>query len=241
MSGHSKWHSIKHKKAIIDSKRSQVFTKLGRELMVASRLEGDDPKTNSRLRLAIEKAKNSNMPLSNIERAIKKGIGKLEKNNYQTILYEGYGPEKIPLLINTLTDNKNRTVSELRLIFNKHNCNLGSSGSVLWMFKKYFKIIFEIEKTDSEEKILEFFINYKIEEIIFRNPKIFIYGDVENFDTIRSVIQKKKNLILSSEILYLPNDTMVLEGNALESFINFINVLETHIDIQSIYTSLDTF
>ena len=154
MSGHSKWHSIRHQKGIADARRGQLFTKLTREIMVAVREGGSNPEANFRLRLAIQKARDNNMPMDNIERAIKKGIGELPGESYEAAVYEGYGPGGVAIFVEALTDNKNRTVAEVKHAFERHGGNLGEPGCVAWMFDKKGLIVIEKEQVD-EEKLLD--------------------------------------------------------------------------------------
>jgi len=239
MSGHSKWSSIKHKKGATDAKRGKVFTRLIKEITVAARMGGGgDPASNPRLRTAIQAAKNENMPKDNIERAIKKGTGELEGVNYEESIYEGYGPGGAAVFIESLTDNKNRAVADIRYIFSKNGGNLGENGCVAWMFDK--KGYFNIEKKSvNEEKIMEIAIDAGAEDIREEENNIEIVTSLEDFESVKEAIDDASIPYLDAEITMLPQTAAYLEGKEAEQMIRLMEALEDCDDVQKVYTNAD--
>ncbi len=240
MAGHSKWAQIKHKKAHTDAKKGKTFSKIVKEITVAVRLGGSDAESNPRLRAAIEKAKEVNMPSENIKRAIMKGTGELPGSTYEDVNYEGYGPNGVALLIKTLTDNKNRTVSEIRHILSKHNGNLGEAGCVSWMFQQKGYILVDKNKT-TEDELMAAALEAGAEDLI-NNP------DEENFEIItppESLISVKKILesqnipIAFAETTMLPKSYVSLYGEAAEQLLRLIETLEDNEDVQNVYSNFD--
>ena len=211
MSGHNKWSSIKHKKGAADAKRGKVFTKLIKEITLAARTGGGDPDANPRLRTAILAAKAENMPKDNMERAIKKGTGELEGVNYEESLYEGYGPGGAAVLVESLSDNKNRSVAEIRHIFSKNGGSLGTSGCVAWMFKKKGYIAIERRAVD-EEKLMEKALEAGAEDVREDETTFEVITAPEEFDAVKAAIDELKVPYISSEITMLPQNTTPLCG-----------------------------
>jgi YebC/PmpR family DNA-binding regulatory protein len=239
MSGHSKWSSIKHKKGATDAKRGKVFTRLIKEITVAARMGGGgDPASNPRLRTAIQAAKNENMPKDNIERAIKKGTGELEGVNYEESNYEGYGPGGAAVFIESLTDNKNRAVADIRYIFSKNGGNLGENGCVAWMFNKKGYINIE-KKSVNEEKIMEIAIDAGAEDIREEENNIEIITSLEDFESVKEAIDDASIPYLDAEITMLPQTAAYLEGKEAEQMIRLMEALEDCDDVQKVYTNAD--
>jgi YebC/PmpR family DNA-binding regulatory protein len=239
MSGHSKWSSIKHKKGAADAKRGKVFTKLIKEITVAARMGGSgDPDSNPRLRTAIQAAKAENMPKNNIDRAIKKGTGELEGVNYEEIVYEGYGPGGAAVLLESLTDNKNRAVADIRYIFNKNGGNLGENGCVAWMFSKKGYIVSEKEAVD-EEQIMEIAIDAGAEDVREDNDNFEIITEPEDFETVKTALESGSIPYLVGEVTMLPQSTANLEGKEAEQMYRLMEALEDCEDVQKVYTNAD--
>ncbi len=238
MSGHSKWHSIKHKKAATDAKRGKVFSKLIREITVAARIGGGDLEANPRLRTAVQTAKDSNMPLDNIERAILKGTGALPGQNFEPFVYEGYGPGGIAILVDVLTDNKNRTVAELRHIFAKNGGNLAETGSVQWMFDKKGYISVNAESV-SEEDLLEVALNAGAEDLKAEGDSLAIYTSYEDFYQVKTKVEEANIPIESGELTMLPQNAVLVEGKQAEKTLKLVEALEDQDDVQSVYGNFD--
>ncbi len=239
MSGHSKWSQIKHKKANTDAKKGKSFTKIVKEITVAAR-SGGDPDGNARLRLAIDKAKEVNMPSENIKKAIMKGTGELPGVNYEEVIYEGYGPGGAAVLMDVLTDNKNRTVSEIRHILSKNGGNLGESGCVAWIFDKRGYILVDKAKVD-EDTLMSIALDAGAEDMK-NDPKEDNYEIItapETLDTVKNAIAGHKMDISLAEVTMLPKNYVPLEGNAAEQMIRLIDALEDHDDIQNVYANFD--
>ncbi|MDD5617478.1 MAG: YebC/PmpR family DNA-binding transcriptional regulator [Candidatus Omnitrophica bacterium] len=238
MSGHSKWASIKHKKAATDAKRGAMFTKLIRELTAAARQGGGNPDTNNRLRTAIGRAKASNMPTTNIDNAIKKGTGELPGVVYEEISYEGYGPKGIAIMIETLTDNKNRTTAEIRNLFSKKNGNLGGAGSVAWMFQKKGFIV--VDKKDSEEdKLMNIVLEAGAEDMKTEDETYEITTSVADFEKVKKAIEEKNIKIQSAEITMIPSSTIQVTGADAKANLELMESLEDHEDVQHVYANFD--
>lgn len=238
MSGHSKWSTIKRKKGAADAKRGQLFTKIIKEITVASRMGGGDPAGNPRLRLAIEKAREGRMPNDNIERAIKRGTGELEGVNYEEITYEGYGPAGVALMISSLTDNKTRTVAEIRNIFTKKGGNLGETGSVGWIFDKKGLITFEKQQV-SEDKLMEIGLNAGAEDIKDNGDSWDVITDPASFEAVKQALEKEKLIPVASEISMIPKTTVSLGKEDAEKMLKLMEALEEHDDIQNVYANFD--
>ncbi|MGD1968368.1 MAG: YebC/PmpR family DNA-binding transcriptional regulator [Desulfobacterales bacterium] len=238
MSGHSKWSSIKHKKAATDAKRGKVFTKLIKEITVAARMGGGDPEANPRLRTAIQAAKGENMPKDNIERAVKKGTGELEGVNYDESIYEGYGPGGAAVLIESLTDNKNRTVADIRHIFSKAGGNMGESGCVAWMFDKKGYIAVE-NKAVEEEALMEAALDAGAEDIREDDSNFEIITAPEDFEAVKTAIDGASIPYLVAEVTMLPQSTTFLKGKEAEQMVKLMEALEDCDDVQKVYTNAD--
>lgn len=240
MSGHSKWAQTKHKKAIVDSRRGKLFSRISKEIIVAAKMGGGDPETNPRLRLAIERARDANMPQENIKRAIMRGVGELPGISYEDAIYEGYGPGGIALMIETLTDNKNRTVSELRHIMSKHDGSMGSAGCVAWMFDKKGYIL--VDKKDSDEETLMALALEAGAEDMKNNPEEENYEIItapEDLRRIKESLEKAKVRITLAEVTMLPKNYIKLEAKEAEQMLKLIDALEEHDDVQNVYANFD--
>lgn len=238
MSGHSKWATIRRKKGALDAKRGKLFTKLIKELTIAAREGGGDPAGNPRLRLAIDNAKAANMPADNIDRAIKKGTGELEGTTISELTYEGYGPGGIALLVEVATDNKNRTVAEVRHIFSRHGGNMGETGSVAWMFEK--KGIITLPKQGkSEDDIMELALNAGAEDMKSEDEYFEIQTDVESFETVRKAIADKKLTMDNASLQWIAKNTINIAGDNAEKMMKLIEGLEDCDDVQNVYSNAD--
>ncbi|MEJ2111664.1 MAG: YebC/PmpR family DNA-binding transcriptional regulator [Acidobacteriota bacterium] len=238
MSGHSKWHSIKHKKAATDSKRGRLFTRLIKEMTAAARMGGGDPDANPRLRLAIATAKAANMPAENIKRAVMRGTGELPGVSYEDVNYEGYGPGGVAIFLEALTDNRNRTVAEIRHIFSKNGGNLGESGCVGWMFDR--KGYFVIEKSSAEEeKLLETVLNAGAEDMREDGDNFEIFSSPENFEAVRSALESKNIPTVAAEVSMMPQNYIKLEGKSAQTMLKLMESLEDHEDIQNVWSNFD--
>jgi YebC/PmpR family DNA-binding regulatory protein len=238
MSGHSKWSSIKHKKAAIDAKRGRAFTRVIKEITVAARMGGGDPAANPRLRAAIANAKTVNMPQDNVTRAIKKGTGELPGVSYEEFTYEGYGPGGVAIMVEIMTDNKNRTVAEMRHIFSKHNGNLGEAGCVAWMFDKKGLIVVDTDKAD-EDRLMEIILNAGAEDMR-RNGDVFeIITLPEELMPVREAIDQEGIEISVAEVSRIPQSTVRLEGKHAEQMLKLMEKLEDHEDVQNVFANFD--
>ncbi len=238
MSGHSKWSSIKHKKGATDAKRGKIFSKLNKEITVAARTGGGDPSGNPRLRTAILAAKSENMPKDNIERAIKKGTGELEGVNYEESIYEGYGPGGAAVLIESVTDNKNRAVADIRHIFSKCGGNLGENGCVSWMFDSKGYIDVEKKAVD-EDKLMETAIEAGAEDVREDNDSFEIITQPDDFEAVKTAINNASIPYVMAEITMLPQATLELKGKEAEQMIKLMETLEDCDDVQKVYTNAD--
>ncbi|MBU2585836.1 MAG: YebC/PmpR family DNA-binding transcriptional regulator [Bacteroidetes bacterium] len=238
MSGHSKWSTIKRKKSAIDSKRGKLFTKLIKEITIAARDGGGNPDGNPRLRLAIDAAKSANMPADNIDRAIKKATGELEGVNYEEITYEGYGPGGAAILIETVTDNKNRTVSEIRHLFTRNNGRLAESGSVNWMFDR--KGIITLDKNQiGEDDLMMLVLDAGADDMISDGDYFEIQTSLENFDKVRKTLLEKNLNLESASLQMIPQNLASVEGNDNAVVIKLLESLEDLDDVQNVYTNAD--
>ena len=238
MSGHSKWHSIKHKKAATDAKRGKIFTKLIREITIAARDGGGDSDTNPRLRLALANAKSENMPKDTIERAVKKGTGELESESLLETVYEGYGPGGGAVLVEVLTDNKNRTVSEIRRAFAKFGGNLGESGCVSWIFEKKGRIEFVSENTD-EDVLFDTALNLGAEDVVDEKGFYSVLTLLDGFEDIRQGLESEGFAISNSEISMIPSNSIKIEGKSAEHMLKMLEMLEDCDDVQNVYSNFD--
>jgi YebC/PmpR family DNA-binding regulatory protein len=238
MSGHNKWASIKHKKGANDAKRGKIFTKLIKEITVAARMGGGDPNGNPRLRAAVLAARAENMPKENIERGIKKGTGELEGVNYDESVYEGYGPGGAAVLVESLSDNKNRSVAEIRHIFSKNGGSLGTSGCVAWMFKKKGYIAVERQAVD-EEKLMEKALEAGAEDVREDETTFEVITAPEDFETVKAAIDELQAPYISSEITMLPQNTTALAGKEADQMVKLMDMLEDCDDVQKVYTNAD--
>ncbi len=238
MSGHSKWSTIKHKKGAADAKRGKIFTKLIKEITVAARLGGGDPEANPRLRHAISAARSQNMPKDTFERAIKKGTGELEGVNYEEILYEGYGPGGVAVLVETMTDNRNRTIAEVRNIFGKAGGNVGTDGCVAWMFDK--KGLISVSKEDAdEETLMDIALDAGAEDIKEETDSFDIIIEPAAFDAVKDAIDNAGIKYNMAEITMIPQNLTKVEGKEAEQMIRFMEALDDSDDIQKFYTNAD--
>ncbi len=240
MSGHSKWAQVKHKKAVVDARKGKIFSKIVKEISVAARLGGGDPDGNPRLRTAIEKAKEVNMPQENIKRAIMKGTGELPGMTYEETVYEGYGPGGTAILLDVLTDNRNRTVSEIRHILTKHGANLGEAGCVGWMFEKKGYIL--VEKTTIDEDSLMSIALEAGAEDMKNDPgedSFEIITAPEDINTVKSFLEVSGILLSFAEITMLPKSYVPLDEKTADQMIRLLEALEDHEDIQNVYTNSD--
>ncbi|MGI8468300.1 MAG: YebC/PmpR family DNA-binding transcriptional regulator [Pyrinomonadaceae bacterium] len=239
MSGHSKWHTIKHKKGALDAKRGKVFTKLIKEITVAARTGGSgDVEANARLRKAVNDAKAQNMPNDTIDRAIKRGTGELEGVNYEEITYEGYGIGGVAVLVETMTDNRNRTVAELRHLFSKNGGNLGESGSVAWMFDKKGLIAVDKE-AKSEDELFEIAIEAGADDVQDEGDILEIYTAPENFDAVLEAVTKAGIEPQASEVSMIPQNYIKLEGNDARQMLKLYEALDDHDDVQKVSANFD--
>lgn len=237
MSGHSKWSNIKHKKAAVDAKRGKIFTKIIRELTVAARI-GGDPNTNPRLRMAIVAAKNQNMPKDTIERAIKRGTGEIGGEELHEIIYEGYGPGGSAVLVEVLTDNKNRAVSDIRRIFTKYGGNLGESGCVAWTFEKKGRIAFEKGGID-EDKLFETVLEAGADDVRTEEGELIVITSSDTFESVKAAIEEAGLKYVSAEITMIPQNSVRIEGKEAEQMLRLIEALEDSDDVQNVYSNFD--
>jgi len=238
MSGHSKWASIKHKKAAQDAKRGKIFTKIIREMSVAARTGGGDLEANSRLRKVIAEAKAVNMPADNIKRAIMKGTGQLEGSAYEEVIYEGYGPGGVAIYVEALSDNKNRTVSELRHIFSKNGGRIGESGCVAWMFKRKGYIVVEKAKA-SEDALLNVVLNSGAEDLREDGSNYEIITPPESYEAVVDALKKGSTEISTSTLGYIPQNYVKLEGKQAQQLLRLMEELEDHDDVQHVWANFD--
>jgi YebC/PmpR family DNA-binding regulatory protein len=238
MSGHSKWAQIKRQKGVADARRGQVFTKLAREIIVAVREGGTNPEANFRLRLAVQKARDSNMPLDNIDRAIKRGSGQAEGASLVDMVLEGYGPSGVAILVTALSDNRNRTLQDVRNIFTRHNGNLGEAGCVAWLFDSRGLITLETKAKDAEELALEA-IDAGAEDVKVDNNYIEIYTKPEELEKVREALKQKKIAIASAEVSMVPKTTVELEEKAALQTLKLLDKLEELEEVQNVSSNAD--
>jgi len=238
VSGHSKWHSIKHKKAKVDAARGKIFTKIIKELTVAARVAGGDPAMNPRLRVAVAAAKGANMPAKNIDSAIKKGTGEMPGVVYEDVTYEGYGPAGVAMFIEAVTDNKNRTVAEVRHAFSRFGGNLGENGSVDWMFERKGMISVPSNKY-SEDELFELAIECGAEDVEANDENYLIYSSFEDFNQLRNELEAKEIEMENAELIRIPQNTVELQGKDAEQLFKLMALLDDHDDVQNVYANFE--
>jgi YebC/PmpR family DNA-binding regulatory protein len=239
MSGHSKWSTIKHKKGAADAKRGKIFTRIIKEMTVAARMGGGDPEGNPRLRAAVAEAKASNMPKDNIDRAIKRGTGELEGVTYEELVYEGYGPGGVALMVEVMTDNTNRTTPEIRHMLEKHGGNLGTPGSVRFQFVR--KGFFAIEKSAvSEDKLMEIVIDAGAEDLDSGDPETYeVYASPENFEAVRQALEANKIVTVEAKLGQIPANLVTVDEQKAKQLIRLLEVLDDHEDVQNVWSNFD--
>jgi YebC/PmpR family DNA-binding regulatory protein len=238
MSGHSKWATIKHKKAATDAKRGRAFTKIIREITIASRIGGGDPNTNPRLRTAIAAAKNENMPNENVERAIQRGTGQLEGEQYEEVFFEGYGPGGVGMIVQVVTTNRNRVVSEIRHVLSKHGGNMGETGSVGWMFHRKGQIVVPKEQA-GEDTLLNIVLDAGAEDLRDDGSAWEIVTPPESFEKVREALGAAGIKPASAEIAMVPQNYVKLTGAPAQQMLRLMEALEEHDDVQHVYANFD--
>jgi YebC/PmpR family DNA-binding regulatory protein len=239
MSGHSKWSTIKRKKGAIDAKRGKIFTRLIKEITVAARAGGGDPEGNPRLRTAVATAKTENMPKDNIARAIKKGTGEIAGEIYDEIMYEGYGPGGVAVLVECMTDNRNRTVADVRHFFAKSNGNLGESGCVSWMFEKKGLILID-KKLTTEEKLMDMALEAGADDVVEEEAEFQVHTSPEEFENVRAALEAGGLTFLDASVSMIPKTTVeVTDEKIAKSLIKLMENLEDHEDVQNIFSNFD--
>jgi YebC/PmpR family DNA-binding regulatory protein len=238
MSGHSKWSTIKHKKAAKDAKRGKLFSKLIKEITVAAKIGGGDINANPRLRTAVNTAKSNSVPNDNIDRAIKKGTGEIEGVEYEEIQYEGYGPGGAAVLVNVMTDNRNRTVSEVRHLFSRFGGNMGESGCVAWMFQKRGILVVD-KSTADEEKLMEIALEAGADDISEQDDSFEIATSPENFDAVQEALEAAGVATSSAEVSMVPSNVVDLTGSSAERTLKLLDELEDHDDVQDVACNIE--
>jgi len=238
MSGHSKWSSIKHQKGVADARRGQLFTKLTRELIIAVREGGNNPESNFRLRLATQKARDNNMPHDNIERAIKRGSGELEGVTLVELVLEGYGPSGTAILVHALTDNRNRTIQEVRNIFSRHGGSLGENGCVAWLFDSKGIITVKTDNLDADELAL-YAIDAGAEDVKVESDCVEVYTEPKEFETVRSALEQKNLTIASAELSMMPKTVIQLDDKAALQALKLLDKLDELDEVQSVSSNAD--
>jgi YebC/PmpR family DNA-binding regulatory protein len=238
MAGHSKWKQIKHKKAITDNKRAAAWTKLIREITVAAKAGGGDPAGNPRLRLAIDTAKGANMPNENIDRAIKKGTGELEGVSYEEVTYEAYGPAGVAIMVDTLTDNANRTVADLRKWLSRNGGNLGTTGSVAWMFDRRGQIHIDSEKYD-EEKVMEAALEAGAMDVQVEEGAFTVLTEVTDFHAVQDALREQGIVWEEAELAMVPKTEVKVEGPDADKLVKLLDLIEDMDDVQKVYSNAD--
>jgi YebC/PmpR family DNA-binding regulatory protein len=238
LAGHSKWKQIKRKKAVTDNKRAATWGKMIREITVAAKMGGGDPAGNPRLRLAMDTARGANMPNENMDRAIKKGTGDLEGVDYQEITYEAYGPGGVALFIQALTDNVNRTVADVRFALNKHGGNLGTTGSVAWMFDHRGQIVFDAERYD-EGTMLEAALDAGAQDMESEDGELFVYTDPGDFHVVQDALRQRGLVWESAGLAMVPKTLLRVEGADAEKLVTLLEALDDSDDVQQVFTNAD--
>ena len=237
MSGHSKWATIKRAKGAKDAARGKLFSVIIKEVTIAARQGGGDPNGNPRLRLAIEKAKAANMPNDNVKRAIQRGVGELEGQAYEEITYEGYGPAGVALLVEVITDNKNRTVAEIRHVFSRNNGNLGETGSVAWKFDR--KGVISVPKSMSEDDMMMAALDAGADDMTVEDETFDIYTSPADFDAVRAALEAQGLTIAEAAIQMVPKNTFSVEGKDAEIVLRLVEAFEEHDDVQNVFADFD--
>ncbi|RBP46618.1 YebC/PmpR family DNA-binding transcriptional regulator [Garciella nitratireducens] len=239
MAGHSKWANIKHKKGKQDAVKGKIFTKFAKAIAVAAKEGGADPDNNAKLRDIIAKAKAQNMPNDNIERAIKKGAGELEGSHYEEIIYEGYGPGGVAVIVETLTDNKNRTAGDVRHIFDKNGGNLGTSGCVSFLFKRKGQLMIEKDENVDEDKLMLLAIDAGAEDFIVEEEGYEIITDPNDFGEVREALESENINFVSAEIAMIPTTQVALSAEDVKKMQKMLDMFEEHDDVQEVYHNWD--
>ncbi len=239
MSGHSKFHNIKATKDKADAKRSSIFTKIGREIQVAVKMGGPDPTTNSKLADVIAKAKSNNMPNDNIQRSIKKASGETNAENYDEIIYEGYGPGGVAFIVECLTDNKNRTAGDVRHAFDKHNGNLGTSGSVMFMFERKGVFVIERQPNMDEDEVMMSALDAGADDVVTEDDAFVIYSAPNDFHQVRENLEKTGYSFVTNEVEFVPSNYIIPEESQMASLEKLIDALESLDDVQNVYHNAD--
>ena len=237
MSGHNKWSTIKHKKGAADAKRGKIFTKILKEITVAARLGGGDVNANPRLRLAVDQAKANNMPKDNWERAIKKGTGELEGVTYEEVVYEGYGPGGVAVMIEAMTDNKNRTTPEVRSYFAKFGGDLGAQGSVAYLFTKEGQIVLESEV--SEDKVMEVALEAGADDVANEGEAWVIKTSPEAYQAVKDAVDAAGLPVIEAKLIMAPSTSTAIDGSKLTSFLKLVDLLEDNDDVQNVWHNAD--
>jgi YebC/PmpR family DNA-binding regulatory protein len=238
MSGHSKWSTIKHKKAATDARRGKLFSKILKEITVAARMGGADPKGNPRLRTALLEARSNSVPGDNIDRAIKKGTGELEGETYEEVIYEGYGPGGVAVLVEAATDNRNRTTAEVRHLFTRHGGNLAEAGSVAWMFKR--RGWFSVERTAmSEEQLMELALELGVDDISVEEDRYEMYTALEDFSAVQEALETREVPLAAKELAMIPQTTIDIRADRANQILRLLEALEDHDDVQKVWANLN--
>jgi YebC/PmpR family DNA-binding regulatory protein len=238
MSGHSKWSTIKHKKAATDVRRGKLFSKILKEITVAARLGGGDPKGNPRLRAAVLEARANSVPGDNIERAIKKGTGELEGESYEEVTYEGYGPGGVAVLVEAATDNRNRTAPEIRHLFTKHGGNLGEAGCVHWMFKR--RGWFAIDRNAlSEEQVMELALELGVDDVSVEEDRYEMVTAMEDFAAVQEALESRNVPLAAKELAMIPQTTIPVPADRVSQVLRLMEALEDHDDVQKVWANFD--
>lgn len=237
MAGHSKWANIKHKKAAVDAKKGKIFTRLSKEITVAAKVGGGDPEGNPRLRTLLEKAREANMPIDNTQRAIKKGTGELPGVAYESITYEGYGPCGVAIIVECLSDNKNRTVADVRRVFSHKGGSLGETNSVSWMFEK--KGVLKGTTTKTEDELIEALIDYTIDTISLDANNFYITCEIKDLELVKQELKKLGALVESAEVEWVAKTTIDIDEESAKKVFDFIDELEELDDVQNVYDNIE--
>lgn len=238
MSGHSKWSTIRHKKAATDAKRGKLFTRVIKELTVAARSGGGDPESNPRLRSAVAAAKSANMPADNIKRAIQRGTGELPGVTYEEVAYEGYGVGGVAILIETLTDNRMRTTPEIRHVFSKHGGNMAEPNSVAWIFDRKGQFLIPADSAE-EDELMELVVEAGAEDLRQEEGEFVVETPVDQFASVQQALESRKIATTQAELIREPQNTVSLEGKKAEQCLKLLDALEEHDDVQNVYANLE--
>jgi len=239
MSGHSKWANIRRKKEKVDTQRGKLFTKLAREIIVAARAGGGDPETNLSLKTAIQRAKEANIPNENIQRAISRGSGETGGADYEEVIYEGYGPNGVAIMLQILTDNRNRTASEIRYLFSRNGGNLGEAGCVSWMFERKGLIIVSREEFDDEDTLLLVALEAGAEDVKTEKESFEIVTSPDDFEKVKKMLELNKIPVADAQITMIPQSSLQLCENDSEQLLRLVDALEDHDDVQEVYANFE--